>query len=437
MAHSYLNYKSCLSVKLSTLLDGSKRYSICSELGSLDGETDVLGNARSVLSVDLEQVGNETFLDVSAALAESTGNVVDNTLALGVVEDIAEEATGLLVVVVGVVVGVAADLTVVVGSVPGSGGVGDGTVSRVGVVVDLTLLVAVGAHRTVTDHVRYAGTVGAVDGDLLVVGSESMSVGVGVGEETSLEHLVKRCFDSGNQVRGREGGLLGLGMEVLGVTVEDESADINQGVVTVGPDFGHVVDVKSVLVSVGDGHNLDLQVPGGEVSISDVVVEIVGSEILIGGDLSGSLLRGEALNSLVGFEVFLDEEFFTFLVDPLESVGRVAVHVSEAVGSSTVGHEDGHLMEGLGSVGPVVELHVGVVGSLDGARLLRVDEVGELDGVFDKENRGVVSDHVVVAFFSVELNRKPTGVSHGIRSTSFSSDGGETEEAGGALTDSS
>jgi len=90
-------------------------------------------------------------------------------------------------------------------------------------------------------------------------------------------------------------------------------------------------------------------------------------------------------------------------------------------------------VEGFGRVRPEIELHVGVVGSLNGARLLRVDEVGELDGVLNEENRGVVSYHVVVSFFSVELDSETTGISHGIGGSSLTGNSGESEEARGAL----
>lgn len=50
---------------------------------------------------------------------------------------------------------------------------------------------------------------------------------IGIGEETSLEHLVGRGFDSGNEMRGRESDLLDLGEIVGGVAVENELSDWN------------------------------------------------------------------------------------------------------------------------------------------------------------------------------------------------------------------
>lgn len=200
------------------------------------------------------------------------------------------------------------------------------------------------------------------------------------------------------------------------------------------PDLGNVVHVKSVSSSVSDRHHLYFPAPRGEVSLSDVVEEIVGGEIFVLGDLGSSFFRSEILDSLVGFEMVLNQEFFVVSVNPFEGVRGVPIQMSESLRSSTVGHEDSDLVKGLRSVGPEIELHVGIVGSLNRARLLRVDEVGELNGVLNEEDGGVVSDHVVVALLSVELNSEPTGISDGIRSTSLTSNSGETEEARSALT---
>lgn len=62
----------------------------------------------------------------------------------------------------------------------------------------LTLVVG-GAHRTITLVVGHAGPVGAVDGELQVVGSQPVPVCVGVGEETTLHmmhkpEMLKKCL---------------------------------------------------------------------------------------------------------------------------------------------------------------------------------------------------------------------------------------------------
>lgn len=84
---------------------------------------------------------------------------------------------------------------------------------------------------------------------------------VRVGEETALEHLVKRSFNSGNQVGRRECDLFSFSVVIFGVTVEDQLTNIDQRVVAVGPHFCDVIYIKSVVSSVSNGHDLDLEGP--------------------------------------------------------------------------------------------------------------------------------------------------------------------------------
>ena len=80
-------------------------------------------------------------------------------------------------------------------------------------------------------------------------------------------------------------------------------------------------------------------------------------------------------------------------------------------------------------------MHVGVVSVSNGVSLLGVDEVGELDGILDKEHGSVVTDHVVVTVLGVEFDGKSSGVSIAVICTALSGNGGESEEDGGLLAD--
>ena len=126
---------------------------------------------------------------------------------------------------------------------------------------------------------------------------------------------------------------------------------------------------------------------------------------------------------------------FSLVINPLEGVRGVSIHVAVSIGGSAVAHEDGHLVEGLGGVGPEIPLHVGVLSVGCGVTLLGVDEVGELDGVLYEEHRGIVTDHIVVSFLGIMLEGKATGVTIAIVGSTLTSDGGEAEEDGGLLAD--
>ena len=71
-------------------------------------------------------------------------------------------------------------------------------------------LVPVDGHGSVSLVVPWLGGVGTVDGDLVVVGAQSMAVGVSIGEQAALR--VGEGWGGGG-VGGREGGREGEGRE--------------------------------------------------------------------------------------------------------------------------------------------------------------------------------------------------------------------------------
>lgn len=207
--------------------------------------------------VDLVEMLDHALLDISAALAKRTGDVLNQVLSVSVGEHLSEELTGLLVVVVGVRQGVATDFT-------GDGEFGLGValvlnraVEVVGLVVADGALVSVDGGGTVSDVVGDAGSVGAVDGDLLVVGADTVSVGISVVQESTLEHSVERGLNTWDHMGRGKGNLLSLSVEVLGVTVQSELSNGDKRVVGMRPHLGHVVDIISVVISLSNRHNLD------------------------------------------------------------------------------------------------------------------------------------------------------------------------------------
>lgn len=79
-----------------------------------------------------------------------------------------------------------------------------------------------------------------VDWELLVICTETMALGVWIGEQTGLQDRVCRWFDTGNKVRGRESRLFNLSEIVLGILIEDNLPKLTEGEVLMRPDFGEV-----------------------------------------------------------------------------------------------------------------------------------------------------------------------------------------------------
>jgi hypothetical protein len=112
--------------------------------------------------------------------------------------------------------------------------------------------------------------------------------------------------------------------------------------------------------------------------------------------------------------MILDVVNFALFVNPLVSVRAVSIHVSIAVGSTSVREEDSDLVKSVCCVRPEIEGSIGITQVGLGVSLLGVEEVRELYGILDEENWSIVANHIVVTFFSVELDCKTSWVSDAV-----------------------
>lgn len=305
-------------------------------LGSVGGDAESLGDTFTVLRIDLGEESDLLLLNALSGVFEGSNNVVHEVSSVFLSHDLSEESTGLLEVVVLVDVLVSASLARNSLLRPGLSRVFTDVVHSVGLVVGLGTLVAVYVHGAVTLVVGHTSAVGAVDRDLVVVGSKSVSVSIRVREKSSLEHLVVGGLDSRNEVRGREGGLLSLSEVVLRVSVQSKLSNGNKRVVGMGPDLSDIENIKSVVLGILLRHDLNEERPSGEVSLFDRVEKIPGGVVRIfHGELS-SLSSSEVLDSLVSLEVLLDEESLSLSVNPDKGVRGVSVHEPVSIGSSSI-----------------------------------------------------------------------------------------------------
>jgi hypothetical protein len=126
---------------------------------------------------------------------------------------------------------------------------------------------------------------------------------------------------------------------------------------------------------------------------------------------------------------------FTLLVNPLISVGAVSIQVSVAIRSTTVREKNSDLVKSISGMCPEVPDHVGVTEVSLRISLLGMKKIGELDRVLNEEHRGVIANHIVVAFFSVELNSESSRVSNTVSRSSFASHCRESQEERSSLSD--
>src|ERR1700729_334878 len=99
--------------------------------------------------------------------------------------------------------------------------------------------VAVGAHLAIA-VVALERALGSVDRDMVEIDAEPIALGVAIGEQSPLEHLVRRKADTGYDVGGREGCLLHFREIVVRIAIELHCADLDQWILRLRPDLGNI-----------------------------------------------------------------------------------------------------------------------------------------------------------------------------------------------------
>lgn len=374
-----------------------------------------------------------------AAVLHVTSNVVDEALLSAVIEDLLPQITGSSEVLLtdlgqegdGLTSEVTVSLVEVDAAVAEGDGLDGGEVSGTGaLVVECHISIALEVGNAVWDA-------RSVDRQLLVVDTNTVTVGVRVREETRLEDRVGRWLNAWWHVGGVEANLLHLGEVVLGVLVKNELTDLAERELSVWPDVGKIEDVDLLglpqLLSLLGSHGLDGNIPTWVVAGLNGLVQVLLVSIW---RVSSRVLLGDETSSLLGLEVKLAVNPVTGLVDKLEGVSHVTVHLSPVLWDTTVTHEDHNLVDRLRVLGEVVPEHGGVIGTAQvggGVTLLGVNEVGELGRISQEEDRGVVGNDIPVTLVSPELDRESTRITGTVVGTRLTTDSGESDGDGALL----
>ena len=161
-----------------------------SDLGELSWDAEALGNSLTILGINFVEKLDHLLLDFSSGTTETAADVLDQVSPVSFIHYLSEQSPGLLEIIIGVLVRVSAcetcecKLSLLLARVLNWAIVG------VGLVIGSTTLVSIDGGGAISLIVSDSSSVGAVDGDLIEVSTESVSVGIGVREESALEHLV-------------------------------------------------------------------------------------------------------------------------------------------------------------------------------------------------------------------------------------------------------
>ena len=168
-----------------------------------------------------------------------------------------------------------------------------------------------------------------VDRNQVVVYSESVTLGVAVGEQSSLKHFVGGESDAFHDVHRVECRLFDFGKEILGVAVELQDSHIAEGEVLVIPHFCEVEGVDVIFLCFIFCHELYLHEPARIVATFDGFEEVtlVGFTVLRNHFLS--FFVSEILDALQGPQVEFHPYAFVFLIIEAVSVASESVHMAE------------------------------------------------------------------------------------------------------------
>lgn len=377
---------------------------------------------------------HNSFLDIWVAVLDGSNDVFNKTFAASVVEGLGPEECRLTVVVV--IIGVVAgglsvefeDMLLGIRSLHSS-------VEGIRVMVGSICLVVTVSHETISLSVVHCSSVRTVDRELDVVGSKTMEMSIGVTEDSSLEHLVWGEFDTRNDVGRSEGGLFDFGKVVDWVSVQNDLSHGDQRELAMRPDLGDIERIPFELICLFLSHDLNVEGPFRELALFDSVVQISDGVIRISCGQLESLLGREVLDLLVGLGMEFAPEMLSILVDKLEGVGSISVHVTVSIRSSSIAEQEHDLVDGFRSQGPEVPHRIGVLQMSRWMPLLSVDKVREEDWIADEEDRSVVSDQIPVSFFGIKLHGEASRISSSVSRPRFSSDSGESDEHGSSLSD--
>jgi len=120
---------------------------------------------------------------------------------------------------------------------------------------------------------------------------------------------------------------------------------------------------------------------------------------------------------------------FVILVYETVGVASESMHVPVRQRDPSWTHGDGHLMQSLRKQCPEIPVVLSAPHTCARVSLYGVVEVRKLQGIPEKENRGVVSYQIPVSSVCVELYREASYVAFGICRTSFSGDCRESYKA--------
>jgi hypothetical protein len=183
------------------------------------GDVKSLGNSLTVFGVNLVELLDHLLLDVSSSATERPNNVLNKMSSICLIHHLSKESSWLLEIGVGMFMGIPSSVSTDCERCNLLGGILDWTIVAVGLVVDSATLISIDCHGAISLVVCNSSSVRAVNGDLVIVRAQSVSMGVWIRKDSALEHLIIRELNAWDDMGRRESALLNLSEVILWVPV--------------------------------------------------------------------------------------------------------------------------------------------------------------------------------------------------------------------------
>src|ERR1700730_7318091 len=302
-----------------------------------------LRDARAVGGIGLGAVADMPLLNVLRSAADLASRIVEQRLLLDGAHLAEEIARLLVVIVVDTMVPMRGrtfdlqrrlvKLRLVGPLAPAIRGVGGSSAEG-----------AVSSHCAVA-VIAVERAFRCVDRDVVVIDPQTVALRISIGEETSLQHLVRRIADARHDVGRRKRRLFDFGEDVFRVPIELEISDLDQRKVTLWPDLGQVEGVEGESLRLSVIHHLDEQGPAREIAGLDVFEQIALMGFAILADEGLGFRVRQVLNALLGTEVELDPDALVCSIEEAVRMAAEAVHVAEAPGNAALAHDNRDLVQ--------------------------------------------------------------------------------------------
>jgi hypothetical protein len=262
--------------------------------------------------------------------------------------------------------------------------------------------------------------------------AEPDELGVGVGKQPALQQRVVGEVDPRHYVAGVEGGLLGLGKEVVDVAVEHHLADDLERHEFFRDQLGGIQHVELERVGGLLLEGLDTELVFGKFAARDRVEQIAAMEVRVGAADLDRLVPQHRCGAGGRPPMEFHECRFALGVDEAERMDSEPFDHAVGARDGAIRHYPHQHVHALGHQRREIPERVVRRGGLRKAavwlHLHGVDQVGKLDGILDEEHRDVVADQIEVAFLGIELDGEAAHVARQVDRAGAAGDGRESYE---------